>query len=484
MVELNQRDRTIKIKIVYYGPPVGGKTTNLRMLHQGAFWSRRGELISVNSAQDRTILFDFMTLKTSGFRGFDVKLQLIAVPGQAVYASSRRVALKATDGIVFVANSAIDRFQENQQSYKEMVQNLSVYQINPLTIPMVLQYNKRDLPSVLDIESLDNALNQRKVPSIPAIASRGEGVLETFKAILLATIQDLSKRFRTIEMGSGQTPQDWVDETIDGIFGKPTLSASAPAANPAPGASAAEAAPIIEHGVSAYSLGGPGSLPAPAEHRQVRIQMAEDFPRPPLSAAQHAKVQESLAESYAEASAELSIANAELREERDIARTQLDQVRRVLGVGDELAWGSSLAPALAKGLECFGEAGGTPYATFLLSVASGSFKGLLKPPLKEEPLLKTKQGLQLLEQFLQDENPTLVRGEDMHEAAQVLQPFQPSFGAMAVVPFRTQTRLLGFAVLYYRPDAALPVQSALDHLGVLARIVRSPLELAIEKGKT
>lgn len=477
MVELNQRDRTIKIKIVYYGPPVGGKTTNLKVLHQGAYWSRRGELISVNSAQDRTILFDFMPLKTSGFRGFDVKLQLIGVPGQPVYASSRRVALKATDGVVFVANSAIDRFQENQQSYKEMVQNLSVYQINPLTIPMVLQYNKRDLPSVLDIESLDNALNQRKVPSIPAVASRGEGVLETFKAILLATIQDLSKRFRTIEMGSGQTPQDWVDETIDGIFGKPTLSDSAPAANPAAGA-AAEPAPIIER-----DLGG-GPAPAIAEHRKLRIQMAEDFPRPPLSAAQHVKVQESLAESYAEASAELSIANAELREERDLARAQLDQVRRVLAVGDELAWGSSIAPPLAKGLECFGEAGGTTYATFLLSIASGSFKGLLKPPLKEEPLLKTKQGLQLLEQFLQDENPTLVRGEDMHEAAQVLQPFQPSFAAMTVVPLRTPTRLLGFAVLYYRPDAALPIQSALDHLGVLARIVRSPLELAIEKGKT
>lgn len=477
MVELNQRDRTIKIKIVYYGPPVGGKTTNLKVLHQGAYWSRRGELISVNSAQDRTILFDFMPLKTSGFRGFDVKLQLIGVPGQPVYASSRRVALKATDGVVFVANSAIDRFQENQQSYKEMVQNLSVYQINPLTIPMVLQYNKRDLPSVLDIESLDNALNQRKVPSIPAVASRGEGVLETFEAILLATIQDLSKRFRTIEMGSGQTPQDWVAETIGGIFGKRTLSASAPAANPAPGA-AAEPAPIIERDLS----GGPA--PALAEHRKVRIQMAEDFPRPPLSAAQHAKVQESLAESYAEASAELSIANAELREERDLARAQLDQVRRVLSVGDELAWGTSIVPPLAKALESFGEAGGTPYVTFLVSGASGSFKGLLKPPLKEEPLLKTKQGLQLLEQFLQDENPTLVRGEDMHEAAQVLQPFQPSFGAMTVVPLRTPTRLLGFAVLYYRPDAALPIQSALDHLGVLARIVRSPLELAIEKGKT
>lgn len=480
MVELNQRDRTIKIKIVYYGPPVGGKTTNLRVLHQGAFWARRGELISVNSAQDRTILFDFMPLKTSGFRGFDVRLQLIGVPGQPVYASSRRVALKATDGIVFVANSAIDRFEENTQSYKELAQYLSVHQINPLQIPLVLQYNKRDLPSVLPIESLDTALNQRKVPSIPAVASRGEGVLESFGAILLATIQDLSMRFRTIEMGRGQTPQDWVQETLDGIFGKRSLAAGAePAASP-------EAEAAVEGHIVPTPYDGLGAPPpaASAEHRKLRIQMSEEFPRPPLTSAQHAKVQESLAESYAEASAELSVANSELREERDLARRQLDQVRRILAVGDELAWGTALAQSLGKTLAVFGEAGGTPYVTMLLSTASGSYRGVLKAPLKEEPLLKTRQGLTLLEQFLHDDAPSTIRGEDMLEAQQILEPFQPSLAALTAVPLRTPTRLLGFAMLYYLPDAALPSQSGLDHLGVLARIVRAPLELAVEKGKT
>jgi hypothetical protein len=367
--------------------------------------------------------------------------------------------------------------EPNEESLSNLRQNLEELGLEPKSVPLVLQYNKRDLPAVLDIASLDNGLNQRKVPSIPATASRGEGVLETFKVILLATIQDLSKRFRTIEMGSGQTPQDWVDETIDGIFGKRTLAAGAPEpVSPASGPG--EPAMVVEH------VSAPTGLPPAAEHRKVRIQMSEDFPRPPLSAAQHAKVQESLAESYAEASAELSIANAELREERELARRQLDQIRRILSVGDELAWGTGVAPSLAKALECFSEAGGTAYATFLLATASGSYKGVLKPPLKEEPLLRTRQGLQLLEQYLGDENPSLVRGEDMHELAQVLQPLQPSLTSMAVVPLRTPTRLLGFAVLYYRPDAALPIQSALDHLGVLARIVRAPLELAVEKGKT
>lgn len=478
MVELNQRDRTIKVKIVYYGPPVGGKTTNLRVLHEGAYWSRRGELISVNSAQDRTILFDFMPLKTSGFRGFDVRLQLIAVPGQPVYASSRRVALKATDGVVFVANSAIDRFEENTQSHKEMSQYLSLHQINPISIPMVLQYNKRDLPSVLPIESLENALNQRKIPGIPAVASRGEGVLETFAAILTATIHDLSSRFRTIEMAQGQTAKDWVEETLDGIFGKRSLALGA-----GPGSEPAAPGPSGEQDLAPSPHDGLGGAAPEPEHRKLRLQLSEDFPRPPLTSAQHAKVQESLAESYAEASAELSLANAELRDERDVARRRLEQVRRLLAVADELAFGSALPQSMGKALMVFSAAGNTPLVTILLAAAGGSYKGLLKPPMKEEPLIRTRQGLQALEQFLHDEQPALVRASERVDLQPMLEAYQPALAAMVVVPLRTPNRLLGFTMLYYGPDAVVPGPPVLDHLGMLARILRSPLGLAIDKGK-
>ena len=219
MVELNQRDRSIKIKIVYYGPPLGGKTTNLSILHEGARWSQRGELLSVNSAQDRTILFDFMPLKAQGFRGFDVRLQLVAVPGQVMYTASRRVALNGADAVVFVANSAADRMGENLKSFEEMGQYLAGHQIDPATIPLVFQYNKRDLPEVQPIEALESALNTRRVPFVEAVAPEGEGVLETFGAILLVAIQDLSMRYRTLEMAKGQTPNDWVGGTLDGIFG-------------------------------------------------------------------------------------------------------------------------------------------------------------------------------------------------------------------------------------------------------------------------
>src|SRR5206468_9939902 len=121
---------------------------------------------------DRTILFDFLPLKTSGFRGFDLKLQLVAVPGQSMYAASRKVVLKGTDAVVFVANSALDRWEENLQSFKEMNQYLLAQEIDPNSVPLVLQYNKRDLPQVMDVASLDRALNARKVPRFEAVAAR------------------------------------------------------------------------------------------------------------------------------------------------------------------------------------------------------------------------------------------------------------------------------------------------------------------------
>src|SRR5512144_3361965 len=227
MVELNHRDRTIKVKIVYYGPPVGGKTTNLQILHRTADARRRGEMISVNSAQDRTILFDLLPLKTTGFRGFDLRLQVLAVPGQAMYATTRRLVLKGADSLVFVANSALDRWDENIQSYREMTQNLLSHHLDPEAMPLVFQYNKRDLPQVMEIEALDRTLNARRAPVIPAIAVRGEGVLETFGAILARTVQDLANRYAILDVKEGAPARQWADQALLELFGQTRLSLDA-----------------------------------------------------------------------------------------------------------------------------------------------------------------------------------------------------------------------------------------------------------------
>ena len=207
MVEFNREERVIRVKIAYYGPAVGGKTTNLKVLYDRANAKRRGDFVSVNSQQDRTILCDLLPIKTGGFKGHDLRFQLAAVPGQAMYAPARRVVLRGSDGVVFVANSATDRWHENLQSFREMQGHLLAQQIDPMKIPLVFQYNKRDLPEVMEIEALERGINSRRVAHLPAVAVRGEGVLETFGTIVRLTLEDLAKAcakegVRTVEPDS------------------------------------------------------------------------------------------------------------------------------------------------------------------------------------------------------------------------------------------------------------------------------------------
>ena len=225
MVDIDHRQRVIKVKLVYYGPAVGGKTTNLKVLFERAAGARRGQFVSVNSAQDRTILCDLLPLRTGGFRGYDLKVQLLAVPGQPMYGATRRVVLKGADGVVFVANSAEDRWPENLQSLQEMVANLLAQQIDVSRIPLVFQYNKRDLPAVIELPVLSRALNGRHVPEFPAVAAKGEGVLETFTSILVLTMEDLCRRYVTLQLPPGQTVEAWAKQAVEGMFGGLKLDA-------------------------------------------------------------------------------------------------------------------------------------------------------------------------------------------------------------------------------------------------------------------
>jgi mutual gliding-motility protein MglA len=284
MVDINHLQRTIKVKLVYYGPAVGGKTTNIKVLFERALGSRRGQFVSVNSAQDRTILADLLPLRTGGFRGYDLKVQLLAVPGQAMYAATRRVVVKGADGVVFVANSADDRWSENLQSLQEMAANLLAQQIDASRIPLVFQYNKRDLPAVIELPALSRALNGRHVPEFPAVASRGEGVLETFTSILTLTIEDLCRRYVTLQLPAGQTVAAWAKQAVEGMFGAARLDA--------PEAPPAAPAEVVEH-------------------LKVRVPTADDSGRGTLVGADARP--DSLTESYAQASAELGFAVSELR---------------------------------------------------------------------------------------------------------------------------------------------------------------------------
>jgi mutual gliding-motility protein MglA len=464
MVELNHRERTIKVKIVYYGPPVGGKTTNLQVLHHNAGAQRRGELVSINSAQDRTILFDLLPLKTPGFRGFDLRLQVLAVPGQAMYAATRRLVLKGADSLVFVANSAADRWEENVQSFREMTENLLAHQLDPAALPLVLQYNKRDLPETTQVEFMDRTLNARKVPAVPAVATEGEGVLETFAAILSSTIQDLSTRYQIVDVARGKSLESWTRQTMMGLFGATTLG------HESPGSPAAARAAIFFP---------PKAAELPTEdQRNVRITLPEETVRT-ANVGPSARANETLVESYAQASARLSSDLADMREERDQALRRLDEVRQALRAADDILSGQPLDAALKAVLAPMMDTAGAAHGAVLVPSLDRTFRAAVLRGLEQDPLLKVPGGFRhVTERFFNETEARVHRAVDSLDLGEALGAVEPAFGAVISVPVRTPRGLQALALLYFAPDDALPGDETLDHLNALASALSASIELA------
>jgi mutual gliding-motility protein MglA len=468
MVELNHRQRSIKIKIVYYGPAVGGKTTNLQVLHQNVQPEHRGELVSINSAQDRTILFDLLPVKASGFRGFDLRLQVLAVPGQALYAATRRLVLKGADSLVFVANSAADRWEENVQSFREMTENLLAHQLDPSSLPLVIQYNKRDLPEVTPTEFMDRTLNARKVPAIPAVAVRGDGVLETFASILTATMEDLAVRYQIVDLARGQPLQQWTRQTMMTMFGTTTLVSEVVA-----GATPARSA--LKPATDAENEDAPS---AASDRRTLRIALPEDVVRVAAAGAA-ARAQEMLVESYAEAATRLTSELSDMREERDLARRRLEDIEIALGAAQDLAGGQPLEATLRRVLGPMSAAGRSRYASFLQPEGSRTVRAAALRGLATEPLLRGSVGSRYVgERFLGETQPRTHLAVDALDLGEALTAGEPPFAAVTVVPVRSARRLLGLTLLYHTADDALPRPAELAHMGSMALALSASLELA------
>jgi len=181
--------REITCKIVYYGPGLCGKTTNLQYIYAKTSPEARGNMIALATETDRTLFFDFLPLGLGEIRGFKTRFHLYSVPGQVFYDASRKLILRGVDGVVFVADSLRDRLDANLESMENLRVNLAEHGYDLDTIPLVIQYNKRDLPNAMPVEELSRLLNTRKVPEFPAVAVKGEGVFETLKAIAKLVLQ-------------------------------------------------------------------------------------------------------------------------------------------------------------------------------------------------------------------------------------------------------------------------------------------------------
>lgn len=196
---VNYSTREITSKIVYYGPGRSGKTTNLQYIYGQVPEERRGRMVSLATETDRTLFFDFLPLDLGTISGFQTRFQLYTVPGQVYYDATRKLVLQGADGVVFVADSQRAQADENIESFRNLQVNLLEQGVDPRQIPIVLQYNKRDLPDVMSLEELDDLLNYRGLPRYEARALAGAGVFDTLRGISEQVLRRLSQRFgRTV----------------------------------------------------------------------------------------------------------------------------------------------------------------------------------------------------------------------------------------------------------------------------------------------
>jgi len=437
-VELRTRDRVVQLKVVYYGPAVCGKTTNLQMMHAAALAKHRGELITVNSQQERTILFDLLPLRGVGFHGFDIRFQLVAVPGQAPYGATRRLVMRGTDAIVFVANSAADRLDENRASLWEMYENLKANALDPDTIPIVFQYNKRDLPEVLTVAELSGVLNSRHAPELEAVAVSGEGVIETLGTLMATTMAELTVKYRSLALSADETVQTWAWGAIQQVFGRSTLA---------------------------------GAGVRPTEGRDAEDLRRVQVPAPKIpKGATGAELDKALVGSYVETSMSLSEALDGMRQERDEAQRRVKELELTVRAIEELGDGKPPAETLTAGLAHLVAATGCSRGTLIAPGGDQKLRVIAAVGMKNDPFVTDPDAFRLVKQrFVPLKHPTLVDLEQATDVAGILDALDPPAAALAVVPIRSGFGLHGLALFYLGVTDPLPGPATLDHVSLMAR---------------
>jgi len=192
MVQINMSTKEITVKVVYYGPALSGKTTNLVMLHQLMDAATRGKMLTLDTKDDRTLYFDFLPVEFEAAGGFSVKVKLFTVPGQVMHKSTRKVVLAGADAVAFIADSQTSSASANAYSWRDMEANLKANGFDFGRIPKVVQFNKRDLPDVKPLQDIKNAW--KDIPTFPAVATRGDGVIETFRALMSELYRSLDEK--------------------------------------------------------------------------------------------------------------------------------------------------------------------------------------------------------------------------------------------------------------------------------------------------
>ncbi len=216
MSSINFATREISCKVVFYGPGLSGKTTNLQVIHQKMPQDKRTDMVSLATEGDRTLFFDFLPLNLGDIKGFKTRFQLYTVPGQVYYNSTRKLVLRGADGVVFVADSQRNRQADNLESLQNLRQNLQDYGMNLDEMPFVLQYNKRDMENVMTIDEMNSTLNLTGVPAFPATAHNGKGVVTTLKTIAMLVIEKFNVKQGALRQAAEQHATGVHDVSVQG----------------------------------------------------------------------------------------------------------------------------------------------------------------------------------------------------------------------------------------------------------------------------
>jgi signal recognition particle receptor subunit beta len=270
MVQINFARREVNCKIVFYGPGLSGKTTNLEIIHKKVPDTARGNLTSIATEQDRTLFFDFMPLDLGQVAGMKTKLFLYTVPGQVYYDSTRKLVLQGADGVSFIADSDPSRMPDNIESFRNLEKNLKEYGVDIHKIPIVIQYNKRDLPGALSVAELNAKINSIGAPTFEAVAVKGEGVMQTLKGISKLVVDRLNEEYAPVKTAASPTPAPAARPASSPVLpvARPPSPLPAHAAHAAPPPARPAPAPPVARPVPPPPR--PVAPPAPARPTAVR----------------------------------------------------------------------------------------------------------------------------------------------------------------------------------------------------------------------
>ncbi len=276
MAVFNYAKKEIDAKIVYYGPAISGKTTNLQFIHGHMKPDQRGKMVSLATNEDRTLFFDFLPIELESVRGFKTRFHLYTVPGQVYYGATRRAVLTGADGVVFVADSHADRMEDNLTSFKDLEDNLRYYGKKVETIPLVIQYNKRDLPNVLPVEELNQKINRMNCPFFETVAVMGKGVFESLTMTCRLVLKAIETGVESRRTGTG--PEKGASPSLAAPKG---LRMEKPAGQPE------SAPPRVEttaaKGFTLEKEGAqPKAVPPPLETPRARVLRQEKAVAPPV----------------------------------------------------------------------------------------------------------------------------------------------------------------------------------------------------------